>query len=84
MSTTRLLYPNDAAALRQQDLIVAGRCHFIRGVPDIVRRDELALLDIHHPARAARFEQQIRLAAQKRRDLQDVHHFRRRPACQVS
>ena len=45
---------------------------------DIVRRHELALLDIHDPARAAGFEQQIGLPAEKRRDLENVHHFGRR------
>ena len=42
---------------------------------DIVRRDELALLDIHDAAGAPRFEQQIGLAAKERRDLQDVDHL---------
>ena len=41
-------------------------------MPDIVRRNELALLDIHDPARAPGRDQQIGLAAKKRRDLQNV------------
>ena len=42
---------------------------------DIVRRDELALLDVDNAAGASGFEQQIGLAAKERGDLQDVDDF---------
>ncbi len=40
-----------------------------------LRRDELALLDVDDAAGAPGRDQQIRLAAQERRDLQDVDGF---------
>ena len=60
------------AALGQQDLRIAGGRDLVRGVPDILRRDELALLDIDDPARPPGLDQQIRLAAEERRNLQNV------------
>ena len=52
--------------------IVSGGRDLFRGQPNIVRRNELAFLDVHHAAGAARLDQKIGLAAQERRDLQDV------------
>ena len=63
------------SALRQDHLAVTGRSHFIRRVMDVVRADELAFLDVHDLAGTAGFEQQIGLAAEERRDLEDVGHF---------
>ena len=42
---------------------------------NIVRSDELALLDVDDAAGASGFEQQIGLAAKKSRDLQDIDRF---------
>ena len=43
-------------------------------VAHVARREELALLDVHHPAGARRRDKQVGLPAEERRDLQDVHH----------
>ena len=53
-------------------LSIAGGGDLLRGVADVVRRHELALLDVDDAAGAAGRDQQIGLAAKKRRDLQDV------------
>ena len=42
---------------------------------DVVRRHELALLDVDDAAGAAGGQQQVGLAAEERRDLQDVGHL---------
>ena len=42
---------------------------------DVVRRDELAFLDIDDAAGAPSCNQQIGLAAEERRDLQDIDDF---------
>ena len=65
-------------ALRQHHLPVARRRHLFGGMMDIVRRDKLAFLDIDDAARAPRFQQQIRLAAKERRDLDDIDSLGRR------
>ena len=64
-------------ALGQQDLVVAGRRHLLRRALDIVRRHELALLDVDDAAGAPGRHQQIGLPAKKRRDLQNVRRFGR-------
>ena len=66
------------AALGQHHLAVAGGGHLLRGAADIVRRHELALLDVDDAAGAAGGQQQVRLAAEERGDLQDVRHLGRR------
>ena len=60
------------AALGQHDLRVAGGRHLFGGVVDIVRGDELPLLDVDDSAGAPGGEQQVGLAAEKGGDLQDV------------
>ena len=67
-----------SAALGDQNFVVAGGGDLLGGVLDIVRRDELALLDIHDAAGAAGGDQQIGLAAEECRDLQNVDGLRRR------
>ncbi len=62
-------------ALGEQDIVVPGGRHFVRGVADIVGRNELALLDVHGAAGATRGDEQIGLAAEKSGDLEDVHGF---------
>ena len=61
-----------SAALGEQNLVVAGGGDLLGGVLDIVRRDELALLDVHDAAGASGVDQQIGLAAEERGDLQNV------------
>ena len=70
------------AALGHQHLRAAGARHLGNRVPHVVGRQELALLDVHHPAGPGRGHQQIGLARQERRNLQDVRDFggRCRPA----
>ena len=41
-------------------------------VPHVERGEELALLEVHDPARARRGDDQIRLPDEERRDLEDV------------
>jgi hypothetical protein len=47
---------------------------FAGDVHHFLRREKLAFLDVDRPARRGCREQQIRLPAQKRRDLQDIAH----------
>ena len=63
------------AALGEQHPGIAGGDHLFHGVPDIVRRHELALLDVDDAAGAPGGHQQVRLAAQEGGDLQDIGHF---------
>ena len=49
--------------------------HLFRGAGDIVRRDELPLLDVDDSPGAAGRQQQVGLAAEKGRNLQDVRDF---------
>src|SRR6185503_16013662 len=48
-----------AAALGNQNLVVAGGGDLLGGVPDVVGRDELALLNIYDSAGAAGGDQEI-------------------------
>ena len=67
------------SALGQHHLPVSSGSNFLRRMVDVVRRDELPLLHIDNAPGAPGFEEQIGLAAKERRDLNDIHHFRRRP-----
>ena len=65
------------AALAHQHIVLPRR--FFRLVDDVLhllRREELALLDVHRPAGAGDGADEVGLAAQKRRRLQHVHHGR--------
>ena len=68
------------AALAQQDLLVAGRGDLCGDVLHVPRRQELALFDVDRLAGRARRQQQIGLAAEKSRDLQDIDDFGHRRA----
>ena len=68
----QIVVAEGAAALGQHDFRIPGGRDLFRGQTNILRRDELAFLDIHDAAGAAGFDQKIRLAAQEGRDLQDV------------
>ena len=54
---------------------VAGVGDLRDRVPDVPRRQELSLLDVHGPPGPGRRHQQVGLAAQKRGDLQHVDHL---------
>ena len=60
------------SALGQDDVVVARRRDLLRRVPHVLRRDELALLDVDDLAGPAGRDEQVRLPAEECRDLQDV------------
>src|SRR5437667_11134390 len=64
------------ASLRENYLFVAGAGNFFRHVAHFPRRSKLWLLDIDNATGLASGEQQIRLARQKRGNLQHVANFR--------
>src|SRR5579859_2100265 len=57
--------------------MVACRSNLLGGVPDIVRRHKLPFLDVDDAPGAARCDEQIRLPAEERRDLQNIGNFGR-------
>ena len=59
----------------QKDAVVAGAGDLGGHVRHVPGREELALLDLHDPPGPRRRHQQVRLPAQKRRDLEDVDDF---------
>jgi hypothetical protein len=65
------------AALGDEDPIVARIAHFGDRVADVERREELPLLEVDDAAGFRRGDDQIGLSGEKRRNLQDVGHFRR-------
>ena len=64
------------AALRQYNLIIAACDDLLRAIFHILRREKLPFFDIHDFAGFRGGDQQIGLAAQKRRNLQHVRHVR--------
>ena len=64
-------------ALGNQDAIVAhGGGHLQRGMLDVLRRHKLPLLEVHHAAGAARFEQDVGLAGRGMPwNLQNIRGF---------
>ena len=54
----------------------AGRSDFVGGEAHVAGREKLPLLDVDRPARAARGDEQVGLAAQKGRDLENVADLR--------
>src|SRR5271165_3358540 len=60
------------AALGEQDIVVPCGGDFVRGVAYIVGRYELALLDVNRAAGAPGGDEQVGLAAEERRDLEDI------------
>ena len=60
--------------------MVSGLGDFGDDVLHIPRGQKLAFFDIDHPSRFSRRNQQIGLAAQKSRDLQNIDHFGNRLA----
>ena len=65
----------EGAAFGKEDLFVAGGADFLNAVFHFVGTDELSLFDIDRFSGIAAGDQQVGLAAQKRGDLQAVHHF---------
>ena len=63
------------APLRRQGVRVAGAADLGDHVRHVAGREELALLDVDRPPGLGGGDQQVRLAAEKGRDLQDVHRF---------
>ena len=64
------------SALGDENFVVARGAAFLHDMPHIGGRHELALLDIDHALRHGRGHDQIGLAAQECRNLQDVRDFR--------
>ena len=61
-----------------QELVIAGAVDLVDNVADIPGGQELAFFDIHDSAGLRSSHNQTGLAAQKRRDLDDVEHLGRR------
>src|ERR1700691_1368509 len=70
-----ILIAEGTSALGENDFFVSGADNFFRGVADFPWGEELTLLHIHNAAGAAGGNEQIRLAAEKRWDLDDVANF---------
>ena len=66
-----------AAFCEEQTLIASAR-ELLRDVLHIPRRQELPFLDVHWLPSTGRGEEEIGLAAEKCRDLDDVQDFGRR------
>ncbi len=65
------------AAFGQENLFCAGHFCFFRDAPHFVRRKELAFFQVHDFSGRDGGFNQIRLAAKKRGDLQNVHDLAR-------
>jgi hypothetical protein len=63
------------SSLCQQHVVVAAVADLLQGVPHVLGREELSLLDVDDPAGLGRGHQKVGLTAQERRDLQDVADF---------
>ena len=63
------------AALREEDRFVPFRQDLVDDVLHVARRDELPLLDVDRLAGCGGGEQQVGLAAEKGRNLDDVEHL---------
>src|ERR1700722_1482128 len=64
------------AALGEKNLSIPRFAAFLYHMAHIPGGDELSFLNIHGPAAESSSNYQIRLAAQKRRDLQYINHSR--------
>ena len=73
-----ILIAKRSSPLGENNLLVSRARDLFRGVRDVPRRKELALLDIGHAARPADGNQQIRLPRKERWNLQHVADLRRR------
>lgn len=63
-------------ALSQHDLFGSRPDELIDDIFHVPRSQELALLDVHHAACMGSCHEQVRLAAEKSRDLDDIEDFR--------
>ena len=70
-----ILVAEGYASFRENDFLIAGACDLFRGIGDIPRRKELPFLDVGGAAGPADGDQKIRLAREKRRNLQHVANF---------
>ncbi|OQB38810.1 MAG: hypothetical protein BWY06_01882 [Candidatus Latescibacteria bacterium ADurb.Bin168] len=69
------MVPETRPALGQDDLVVSRAGDLVDHVDHILRRQELPLLHVDAPPRARRGKEQVGLAAEERRDLQDVDNL---------
>lgn len=67
-----ILIAEGCSPFRENDLLVSGACDLCGGIANLPRRDELAFLDINGAARIPGGYEQVRLAAEKRGDLQYI------------
>ena len=63
------------AAFAEHDAFVTGRRDLGRRIRHVPRCEELTFFDVYHSARRPGGQQQIRLAAKKCRNLQDITDF---------
>src|SRR6185503_7173346 len=63
------------ASLRDDDAIVAGVLDLLDGLRHVLGRQELAVLDVHDGSRLRGRDEELRLHAQVRRNLDDVANF---------
>src|SRR5438876_11590608 len=63
------------ASFGDEDFVISRRVAFLDHVLHVPRRDELALLDIHHAFAHGRGYHQLRLTAKKRGNLQNIGDF---------
>ena len=70
----QVVVAEEAAALGEHDAAVAGLRHLAHGQRDVGRAHHLALLDVQRQASAGGGDQQVGLAAEEGRDLDDRQH----------
>ncbi len=76
MSTTRLLYPKEAPRSVRKTLVVARLANLGNSMTHVPGRNKLALLDVHGAPGLSSGDEQISLAAEERRNLEDIGDFR--------
>ena len=68
-----------SSALGEEDLVVARLANLGNGMTHVPGRNELAFLDVHGATGLSSSYEQIGLAAEKRRNLEDIGDFRNAP-----
>ena len=71
----KILVAEGYASFRKNDFLIAGACYLFRGIGDIPRRKKLPFFDVGGAAGLADGDEKIRLAREKRRNLQHVANF---------
>ena len=77
-STTKLFVAERTTALGQNDIFVSRFFNLYDGVLHVGRSDKLPLLDVDDLAGPGRGDQEVRLTAEKCRDLKHVENLGRR------